>query len=40
MVELKKRIRGALAAERITENETDITIWTAGEKAIVNVTIN
>lgn len=39
MVELKKRIRGALAAERITENETDITIWTAGEKAIVNVTI-
>lgn len=39
MVELKKRIRGALAAERITENETDITIWTAGEKAIVNITI-
>lgn len=39
MIELKKRIREALAAERITENETDITIWTAGEKAIVNITI-
>ena len=35
MVELKERIRGALAAERITEKEADIAAWTAGEKTIV-----
>lgn len=39
MVELKERIREALAAERITENETDITVWTAGEKTIVSIKI-
>ena len=39
MVELKKRIREALAAERITEKEADIAAWTAGEKTIINITI-
>lgn len=39
MVELKKRIREALADERITEKEADITAWTAGEKTIINITI-